>query len=70
MGALALVDKMLAAMQHRQNAIKIRCFSGLLLNMQRSKLMNQMSEQMELQHSMKTAHQALFEWHRRFKDRQ
>ena len=50
MGALALVDKMLAAMQHRQNAIKIRCFSGLLLNMQRSKLMNQMSEQMELQH--------------------
>ena len=30
-GALALVDKMLLAMQHRQNALKIRCFSSLIL---------------------------------------
>lgn len=32
--------------------------------------MNQMSEQMEIQQQMKTAHRVLFQWHRRFKSRQ
>ena len=70
LGALALVDNMLTAMQHRQNTMKLRCFSGFFLHMQRCRLMSQMSEQMELQHQMKTAQKVLFEWHRRFKNRQ
>ena len=69
LGALALVDNMLTAMQHRQNTMKLRCFSGLFMHMQRCRLMGQMSEQMELQHQMKTAQKVLFEWHRRFKSR-
>ena len=68
--ALALVDKMLMAMQFRQNRLKIRCFSAVLLYWQRSRLMSQMSEQMEVQRQMKVVHKTLFVWHRRFKERQ